>query len=277
MTTTYHIRNRTTGKFYKEYAYDFDQSTRSSSYSLKFAEKGWGKVFKDLGKVKLHLLYLVGIMEPGPELDRLREKRRKAGQNLTWEQMQVDQTYQRAAHEEELWEIMHPGYANVPEWMSNPRPISGIPEDWEVVEVVDKKTVTVVGLNPTGYAAEALKLKVLTDSHGSAVKDVYKKLDKNGKRSEFRYVAAVQINPDTIDWNQWTQDIKVDPAPVDETIESMGLKRSAMVRTTKQDSIAIAVKDQETAVWFQFTYAGKDRVVAIDMETLEEVVSNSRS
>lgn len=272
MGTTYHIRSKTTGKFYKEYAYNYGRIP-----GIVYADRGLGKTFKDAGKVKLHLLYLVGIMEPGPELEQIRENLRRASNGLNWNQRDSDPAYQRALREVELWEIMHPGYGNVPEWMSNPRPISAIPDDWEIVEAVDKKILTVLDFNPAEYAAEALKLKVLTDRHGSAVKDVYKKLDKGGKRAEFRYVVAVQINPDTVDWNAWSSDISVDPIPVDETIAAMGLKRNAMVRTTKKDSIAVAFGDQETAVWFQLTYMGKDRVVAIDVEKLEEIVSEPRA
>jgi len=272
MGTTYHIRSKKTGKFYKEYAYGYGRTP-----GIVYADRGFGKTFKDTGKVKLHLLYLVGIMEPGPELEQLRENRRRAANGLNWNQRDSDPAYQRAVREEELWEIMHPGYGNVPEWMSNPQPITSIPDDWEIVTAVDKKILTVLDFNPTEYAAEALKLKVLTDRHGSAVKDVYKKLDKGSKRREFRYVVAVQINPDTVDWDAWSSDISVDPVPVDETIAAMGLKRNAMVRTTKKDSIAVAFGDHETAVWFQLTYMGKDRVVTIDMEKLEEIVSESKT
>lgn len=227
--STFHIRDTKTGKFYSKFRSDWNYDNQVSNPYFEYASGGFGKGFKELGKVKTHLLYLIGIMLPPPD------------------------------------------------WLYNPCPIDSVPDTWEIVEIIDKskKEMTVLDLNPSKYVDECQRLRVLTDTYGSAVKEVYKKLEKTNKLNELKYVAAISINIDNIkDQSGWIDydNMKLDIGAVDEAIKAMGIKRSEMVRASKGISIAIAFKDQETAVWFSFTYGGSDIVKCLDMEKLEEIV-----
>jgi len=276
MTNTIHIRHRGTGEFYQglDHGYGPGYSSRTAKSNPEYATKGWGKAFKDIGKVKTHLLYLVGIMRPPQEYWDLEEKRHdiisRGGRGAF-----SSPEYQRINDEIEAWHEIHPGYRNIPEWLDNPHPLDSIPQDWEVVEVTDKrnKIWTVLDLNPAAYADEALRLRRLTDAHGSAVRDVYKKLEKAGKMDQLPWVVAVTLDLATIDQksHNWWEGAKVDPLAVDEMIQRMGTKRGDMVRTTKKESIAIAFRSDSDAFWFKLGYDGIDRVTVLDIKNLVEV------
>lgn len=262
------IRNKTSGKHYHAYTYSYDRHTRSyTTPAIEYADKGWGKQFKDLGKLKTHILYLIGIMMPPADI----LKKTRESYQLHYK----SEEYTRIHNELKAWHDSHPGYQSVPEFMQNDYPLDKIPDDWEVIEVIDKKTknIAAVDFNPVEYAMISNKLRVLTDTYGSSVRDLYKKLDKDGKISDFRYVAVVGIDPSKdFTVNNWWDMVKADQAPVNDALKSMGLKRGESVKSSKADGIAVAFKSQEHAVWFSLTYSGADKVSLIDMTLLETLV-----
>ena len=274
MTNTLHIRDKSTGLFYVKQ--EFHGHDARKPCTLAYSAKGFGKVFKDLGKLKVHLLHLIGNMDPPKMIDDLRTQMYARMSVLGRTDWDADPEYRRLRDEIDCWHELHPGYSNVPEWMTNPYPVDEIPEDWEVVEVTDKKQRkwTVVDFNPAGYAEEAKRLRRLTDNYGSAIRDVYKKLEKSGKMQELPWVAAVMLDISTLQQKNpnWWEGATVDAAPVDEVIKQMNVKRNNMVRTTKKESIAIAFRTQEEAFWFKMCYTGLDRVNILDMVHLTEVV-----
>lgn len=271
MTASYHIRHKTSGEYYKEFDLGYGAQFETTPSKLIHTSKGYGKSFKDLAKLKMHLLYLVGIFMPPEHI--LKKELQLAKQ---WPSRTPPQEYVRLQREVDNWHLMHPGYSNLPEWLYNAKPLTEVPQEWQVVEVLDKKAkiMNVVDWDPHAYVRDSLRLRVLTDNHGSAVRDVYKKLDKTNKLLEFAFVVAIQINPDTVDPQTW--DPQVDVAEVNRTISGMGLKQNQMVRTSKKDSIAIAFKSQDLAAWFAMSYFGKDRVAVIDLLNLTQLVTPAK-
>jgi len=281
MTSTFHIRDKNTGAFYKEIDYGYGPNYATTPVTLVHTNKGFGKAFKDMAKLKMHLLYLVGIFMPPDHIFDKKSQLRKLYKMPEWrgsKRVDPEQTpeYLDLKREVDIWEIMHPGYDNVPEWLTNNKPISQVPQEWEVVEVLDKKNkiMNKVDFDPHAYVDESVRLRKLTDAHGSAVRDVYKKLDKAGKLKDFAYVVAVQINPKNVD--DWTDTPTVSVKPVDEAVAGMKLKRSELVRTSKSDSIALAFRGQETATWFIMNYFGEDHVVLLDISNLTQLVTPER-
>lgn len=275
MPSTFHILDTSTGLFYDKY--EFHGHKAQPACSPSYSPKGLGKAFKDLAKVKIHLLYLIGNMDPPRFINDLQKKMweriRLMGRN--WD---TDPEYQCLRDEIDCWHELHPGYRNVPEFMTNPYPLESIPNTWEVVEVTDKKARqwTLVDFNPATYAEEAKKLRRLTDTYGSAVRDVYKKLEKSGKMAEMPYMAAVMLDINTLDKkvHNWWEGASVDPVPVDDAIKQMGTKRSDMTRSTKKESIAVAFRTQEEAFMFRMCYSGIDRVGVLDLKHLVEIVED---
>lgn len=266
MPNTFHIRDAETGMFYERYL--FHGHWAKPPCSLSYADKGFGKSFKELGKVKIHLLYLIGNMDPPKHIREMTEQ--------TWGLGREDPRRQQLQDEIDAWHALHPGYNDVPEVMSNTYPLDTIPSSWEVVEVTDKKKKewTKVDLNPSAYVEEAQKLRRLTDTYGSAVRDIYKKIEKSKKQDEMPWVAAVMLDPAVLIQNSsnWWDWASVDPTPVDEALKRMGTKRSNMVRSTKKESVAIAFRTQEEAFFFKMCYDGVDQVGILDMAHLAEVV-----
>jgi hypothetical protein len=277
MPTTFHIRNKITGKYYAEYDTGWDENYQSRKRELKYTDKGWGKSFKEVAKIKMHLLYLTGIFMPPQEIQQKKRQCSQLRQPVRWidnQRVDVQQSAEFLALEREIdiWETMHPGYDNVPDWLDNPDPLDMIPAEWEIVEVVDKKNKVhhMVDFDPHAYACRAQQLRKLTDNHGSAVRDVYKKLEKSFKLNQFAYVVAVQINPANV--QDWWQPM-VNAEDVNTTLASIKLSRSDTMRTTKRDSIAIAFKSKENAAWFIMNYFGKDKIALLDMVNLRELVT----
>lgn len=281
MTSTFHIRDKNSGAYYKEIDYGYGPNYATTPVTLVHTNKGFGKAFKDLAKLKMHLLYMVGIFMPPDDIFDKKSRMIKLYKYPEWHgtiRVDPDQTqeYLDLKREVDIWEIMHPGYDNVPEWLTNNKPVSQVPQEWEVVEVMDKrnKIINAVNFDPHAYVDESVRLRKLTDNHGSAVRDVYKKLDKAGKLKDFAYVVAVQINPNNVD--DWTHTPTVNVQHVDEAVSGMALKRSELVRTSKSDSIALAFRDQDTATWFIMNYFGEDRVALLDINNLTQLVMPQR-
>lgn len=275
MPNTLHIRDKNTGLFYDRY--QFHGHNMVPACTLAYATKGFGKAFKDIGKVKVHILHLIGNMDPPKMIRDLEEQLRDRTRVVGWCNKDTDPEYQRIDNELNCWYELHPGYQNVPEWMTNDYPVDEIPSSWEVVEVTDKRQRewTTVDFDPRAYAEEVTRLRLLTDTYGSAVRDVYKKLDKSGKLHDLPWVAAVMLDISTLDQKSynWWEGATVDQSPVDEAVKRMGTKRRDMVRSSKKESVAIAFRDQADAFMFKMCYDGIDRVGVLDMVHLTEMVS----
>lgn len=261
MTSTFHIRDKTTGLYYNKFISDELMS------EMIFSKKGYGKSFKDIGKLKVHLLGIIGIFVPPKEI---RDK-----ENNFWRSMNNSLEIESIRSEIDEWHTLHPGYRNIPDYMYNRYPLDEIPTTLEIVEIKDKATkdMVVLDFDLCKYTNESKRLRLLTDNHGSAVRDIYKKLEKTNKIKDFRYVCAVRINLNSAEKSSWHDyGLEVDSHTIDEAITQMGLKRNEMIRSSKGTSVAIAFKDHETAVWFSLTYGGIDTVGLLDIEKLEEIV-----
>lgn len=56
MTSTFHIRDKNTGAFHKEIDYGYGPNYATTPVTLVHTNKGFGKAFKDMAKLKMHLL-----------------------------------------------------------------------------------------------------------------------------------------------------------------------------------------------------------------------------
>lgn len=307
--STFHIRDRDSGLYYVgQYPYraSFYYESRTAVNGqyrpwnwkagqyietvvgdtvFQYAKRGYGKPFKDLGKLKSRISYLLGIQMP-PKWLRDKEDaqhteftRLVAERNLRWNDPEYEKLRNELNAETDLWHQMHPGYESIPEWMNNPDPCSVIPETWEAVEVRDKQTkdLCVLDINLHQYGNDLQRLRVLTDTFGSAVKDVYKKLEKKAQIAEFKNVVTIITNEDLRDLDPyWDKDkFKPDTTRIDEVIEQMGLKRKDYVRSSKEFSTAIAFKSEANAVMFRLAYTGNYKVSLIDLEKLVEVAEGA--
>lgn len=270
--STFHIRDKITKKYYSEFNINYNYfNNRPVNSTMEFAVKGYGKAFKDLGKLKSHLLFIVGItMAPKEILEKESSLHKVASNSIR---------YKTIRNELDTWHALHPGYSNLPDWLHNSSPIESISDTLEIVEVVDKKTklIIVVDLDPFVYTEHAKRLRLITDTYGAAVKDVYKKLEKANKLNILKYVAAISVSLDAVDLSaSWNGDIKISPDIVNATLKQMEIKRTDMVKSTKDFSMAVAFKDHETAVWFSLTYTGPDSITLLDIEKLEEIVQEKQ-
>lgn len=262
MTSTFHIRDKLSGQYYSK----FVQAHPTSE--LVFSTRGYGKAFKDLGKLKTHLLFVIGISVPPKEIQE------KEGKLWT---MNTNSAKRAELNDEvERWHALHPGYRSIPDWLYNRSPLEKIPDTLEIVNIKNKDTkdIEVIDFDPYAYTEESKRLRLLTDSHGSAVRDVYKKLEKTSKIKDFKYVIAIRVNLDNHhDQSIWRyNELVVDTKKITETLEQMQLERNEMIRSSNGPSVAIAFKDQETAVWFSLSYNGNDTISLLDIEKLEEIV-----
>lgn len=267
--TTYHIRDRETGQFYG--GTDFIPSATDPKVVPKYAKKGLGKVFLDLGKIKVHINYLIGLAMPPKWFEQKQAQR--------WKMRYGSAEYAALSAELEAWELLHPGYSNVPEFLENRYRWETIPESWEVVAVHNKEKgeQEVVDFSPSEYAALNQRLRRLTDTFGPAVKDVFKKIETKGKLEEFRWVAVVapdlsMLRDSKTQWWQSIDAFRPDATQIDGIIKQMGTKRADHVRATKEFCVAVAFRTMPEAVMFRLGYAGELKARILDMAKMEQVV-----
>lgn len=277
INTTFHIQDLKTGLFYNKYA--FHGHDCNPPCSIEYAAKGFGKPFKTIGKVKTHILYLIGIMEPPEsikklELDILHIARRCRLQNIKPEN---DLEYQQAQRTLENWYFLHPTYKTVPDFMGNPYPIDEIPESWHLVKLLDKKNKKLqnVNFNLRDYAVRAQKLRRLTDNYGSAVRDIYNKLEKSEKIEEYPWVVAIMLNPSMVQQQQiitW-ENITIDLDSINLVLNRMDLEKNSMIKSSKKESIAMAFKNLNHAIYFKLNYNGPDQIGILNTTDLTELVN----
>lgn len=273
MTTTYHLREKTTGLYYHSSNYKKSYYRPQNVISLKsgnddilhVAEKGWGKSFKDIGKIKVHINYSLGIMMPPDDIIEKTDRMYCLSKGKERDDLEK---------EIDAWHAIHPGYQNIPEFLQNYNPLKFFPRELECVEVVDKKKkiINIIDFDPYQYGEDAKKLRVLTDKYGSAVKQVYKKAEQKGL-SEFSNV--ITIFPKFLDNNNYWDfydSMKPDTPQIDSILKEIGVKRSDIIRTTADFSTAIAFKDINCAMHFRLAYRENNKYTIgfLDIENLIE-------
>jgi hypothetical protein len=181
------------------------------------------KAFKDLGKLKLHLLFLIGHFN----------------------------------------EMMS---GNVPEWLFNQDPMSFLPADWYVVEYDPlSKIETEVKFTIATYLDRQAKLKALVPLYGSAVKDLYKKLEDKNELNHYEIILIIRHKIKSIN------DILKIPTEIKEALKTVFVKRSDCKRITKNDTTVLAFKNPQQAMMFKLAFAGDASMAVLYIKTLVEM------
>jgi len=260
---SFHWQDEATGLFYKgtEIVGKAWQDRRAV---LQYAARGRGKRFSDVGKAKLHVLWLIGHFEPPEGYQKLRRACLDAELGSQERNILQDKVAR--------WELMHPGYFTIPDWLHNSFPIEDIPSTWKLVEYdSEEKIYTTHDFNVTEYLTRERQLRHLVDRFGVSVKEVFKKIEKKNALSGFTHM--VVIGPD-FDNDELLELLapENDKKKIDEGLKNLGIKRTDIVKTTVGPTTAIAFKNLSTLVGFRLGYTGKYPAKVLDLNTLTELV-----
>lgn len=164
------------------------------------------------------------------------------------------------------------GYgAGRPDWMGDGEKVCDLPPTFEAV-VYDKLAKTEIEtVDIQAWHARTWKLRALTIKYGSAVRKVYNELDKKGTLDEFPYVVAISVPVE--DDRYYPRELTdAERAEFEDLIGSASLKRSDVRRARDDHSIALALRDANTAFLIKLLYRGTLPIVVLNMQTLQEEV-----
>lgn len=290
---TFRFRDKTTGLFYKDAKVDYSGgylgwADRKRKFEYAQPRKGkkptkaeLGKEFVDMGKAKVHLLYLTGLMRPTEsyekieqELTECRNRLRNSGVDNIWQHPE----YQAVHRKIDIYQAANPGYFNLPEYLDNSHPTE-IPETWELVSInTETFEQTPVEFDVQGYIEQQKKFRMLVDRFGQSVKDVYKKVEKKGVDvfSEFLVIGPdlQRLDEETL-WNLM-EDPEPDTANIDDALERLKeceITKKDYIRGTAGSTVTLAFKDISSLIHFRLAYGGKYQTHHINIKTMTEVIS----
>lgn len=173
-------------------------------------------------------------------------------------------------------------------------PLPSIPENWVLV-AYDRTTKTeeVLDINCTEFIDHAFELQKLTTNYGSAVRDMYSKLEKKGELEKYKHFLI--FTPGDLKQKSLTEYLNPENPLIDDCSEEMAyygdqdlpgryqikkeevktvkeLVHKDMKKSFKYDSICVAIEDKIEATELTFTYYGNLSSTLIDMSTLTEIV-----
>ena len=179
---------------------------------------------------------------------------------------------------------------NAPGMLYNGNCLNEVPSTWEIVAYNKvSKTHTVVQ-NVKEYLNGVLRLKNLTIKYGSAVRDLYNKLEKKGELDTFKGLMVFNTGVGIIDGGTYSNPNNMvemtyssnkhshDGGYIykiidDEVKEVKSIVTKDMRKSFQTDSMAVAIKSVKEALVLKLTYTGKLNCTVIDMETLSEEVA----
>ncbi|WNA15807.1 hypothetical protein XaC1_164 [Xanthomonas phage XaC1] len=173
-------------------------------------------------------------------------------------------------------------------------PLSSIPKTWVLV-AYDRtsKTEEVLDVNCTEFIKHAFELQKLTTNYGSAVRDLYSKLEKKGELEKYKHFLI--FTPGDLKQKALSEYLHTDNPLIEDCSEEMAyygdqdlpgryqikkeevktvkeLVHKDMKKSFKYDSICVAIEDKIEATELTFTYYGNLSSTLIDMSTLTEIV-----
>lgn len=255
----YRLYNKTSKQFYKSLGPTYKVEGENYHKSkITYAARGTGKKFSDMGKLKIHLLTMASYFE----VYNIKAERKKG--------------VERNSAEDKYIDMLFSGFTSLPDWMRNYY-AADIPEDLIAVQYdPTTKAITPVDFDCKAYVDRMLRLRELIFDYGSAVKDVYSKIESKGKLDEYQRILV--FNPKDIDvYLDKMYDYESIPAEpaLTEAIERCAFKRGDYIKSEKNGLAAIALKDARRAVQLRLAYSGSRKVTFIDVKQLKTIVEDT--
>jgi hypothetical protein len=152
----------------------------------------------------------------------------------------------------------------VEEWVGGSEKKIDLPDTWEAV-AVDKTTNAEKRVEDVVEWYEGLmRLRVLTAQFGSALRGVYKKVEK---KEGYEAIVVFKLPDDfDIDDPALLKQMKL----IEECVEASGAEKT--VRNTTERTMAYAVQSQIDATMMILGYQGEGTVKAFDIANLQEIV-----
>lgn len=151
-----------------------------------------------------------------------------------------------------------------------------INDDWELVEFdkLGRREVRVVE-EFQAWFKRSWELRALTMRYGSAVRTVYKALEKAGKLDEQKGMVVFTVTDkealDTVGyWDRKTALTEEDKADIELATASM--KKGSFKKAIDHKSMAVSFANKNTALMFKLAYTGNLKVTVLDLEEMKEVV-----
>jgi hypothetical protein len=285
---TYHWRDSSTGLFFQKRAIVKGRATIIYHPSEPIS-------FSNEIKAKNYLLFLVGVFHPPKPYRDLLEKKSETfakivpletqktelltgeakASDINLVQYQIDDLRRKIIKLEDAilqWQIVHPGYFIVPNFMQNWFPIAEISETWELLKYEDG-VYSVIEDDWRNYIIVQRKLNVLIDRFGLAIKHMYDYLEKRNKLDDFSFVVAVGpvVDDDYPNLQKYFYEPVPDDARVDLILKDMKIKRADFIRRKCQSTIVVAFRNLATAMHFKFSYTGEFSATILDLSSLQEV------
>lgn len=149
-------------------------------------------------------------------------------------------------------------------------------DDWELVEFdkLARKEVGVVSEFQEWFK-RSWELRALTVKYGSAVRTVYKALEKSGKLDDQKGMVVFTVtDEDALDqvgyWDKKTALTDEDKAEIELATASM--KKGSFKKAIDHKSMAVSFTNKSSALMFKLSYAGKLKLTVLDLEEMKEAV-----
>ena len=153
-----------------------------------------------------------------------------------------------------------------------------INDDWELVEFdkLGRKEVRVVD-EFQAWFKRSWELRELTMRYGSAVRTVYKALEKANKLDEQKGMVVFTVTDqealDTVGyWDRKTALTEEDKEEID--LATVSMKKGTFKKAIDHKSMAVSFANKGAALMFKLSYTGKLKVTVIDLEEMKEAVDD---
>jgi len=149
-------------------------------------------------------------------------------------------------------------------------------DDWELVEF-DKLARKEVGVVTEfqDWFKRSWELRALTVKYGSAVRTVYKALEKSGKLDDQKGMVVFTVtDKEALDmvgyWDKKTALTDEDKAEIELATASM--KKGSFKKAIDHKSMAVSFTNKSSALMFKLSYAGNLKLTVLDLEEMKEAV-----
>lgn len=168
------------------------------------------------------------------------------------------------------YDDLHESWGSVPDWMCQSKAFD-VPDSWIIVKYDKLTKVELERIEALDTFNRAWKLRDLTVKYGSAVRKLYGDLDKKGEIDKWSAAMFYVGKKEDTTWNSiWYEEFSDEKKKEFKDLAKQFDKDTAKLVLGKT-SVAIAIKDVETAVMLKLTMDASDWLL-VDFKTMTEVV-----
>jgi hypothetical protein len=135
------------------------------------------------------------------------------------------------------------------------------------MEKFSKKEIEIIDIQ--SWYERTIRLRQITATYGSSVRNLYNKLDKAGDLSAYPYVVVFKTGKDR--WNEVLDMTPEQLKAIDEMITQLGQTPKSMKKTKGPGTLCIAVSDLGFAMGMKMSIDDL-QVTIFDLSTMQEMV-----